>query len=285
MGDPVRVVTDSTAALPAGLAERLGVLVVPLQVELGGRSGLEGVDIAPRDVAGALGRHEVVSTSQPGPAAFAAAFAELAAQGATDVVAVHLSSRLSGTCDAARMAARAAAQEGLRVEIVDSRSATMGLGFAVLAAVRAVERGASSLEVAAAAREAVQQIDTFYCLDTLEHARRGGRVRATQALVGAALGVKPILQVVDGAIEPLERVRTAGRALQRLEDLAVDRAAGERVEVAVHHLAAPDRADMLASRLDDRLGSRLEEMTVTEVGAVIGAHGGPGLIGVVVHRL
>lgn len=285
MGDPVRVVTDSTAALPAGLPERLGVLVVPLQVELGGRSGLEGVDISPRDVAAALGRHEVVSTSQPGPAAFAAAFAELAAQGATDVVAVHLSSRLSGTCDAARMAARVSTQEGLRVEIVDSRSATMGLGFVVLAAVRAAERGASALEVAAAAREAVQQIDTFYCLDTLEHARRGGRVRATQALVGAALAVKPILQVVDGAIEPLERVRTAGRALQRLEDLAVDRAAGERVEVAVHHLAAADRADTLASRLDDRLASRLDEMTVTEVGAVIGAHGGPGLIGVVVHRL
>jgi len=279
----VRLVTDSTSALPAGVAARLGIEVVALQVSLGERSGVEGVDVQPRDVAAALARHERVSTSQPTPAAFAAAFARAGRDGA-DVLAVHLSGRLSGTCDAARTAA-ATVDDGLRVEVVDSRSATMGLGFVVLAAARAAAAGGSLAEVAATAREAVQQTDTFYALDTVEHVRRGGRVGAAQALVGAAFAVKPILHVVDGAIEPLERVRTASRALQRLEDLAVDRAAGERVEVAVHHLAAVERATTLASRLDDRLGGLLAELTLTEVGAVIGAHGGPGLVGVVVHRL
>jgi len=275
----VRVVTDSTAALPAGAAERLGVRVVPLGVTLGGRTGLEGVDVWPRDVATALGRHEVVSTSQPTPAALAEAFA-----GAGDVVAVLLSGRLSGTCDAARLIVRDVAA-GTKVEVVDSRSATMGLGFIVLAAARVAAGGGSLAEVAATAREAVLQTDAFFCLDTLEHARRGGRVRATQALVGAALSVKPILHLVDGALEPLERVRTSARALQRLEDLAVARSGEERVEVAVHHLAAAERANALASRLRERLATRLEDLVVTEVGAVIGAHGGPGLVGVVVHRL
>ncbi len=275
----VRVVTDSTAALPAGAAERLGVRVVPLGVTLGGRTGLEGVDVWPRDVATALGRHEVVSTSQPTPAALAEAFA-----GAGDVVVVLLSGRLSGTCDAARLIVRDVAA-GTKVEVVDSRSATMGLGFIVLAAARVAAGGGSLAEVAATAREAVLQTDVFFCLDTLEHARRGGRVRATQALVGAALSVKPILHLVDGALEPLERVRTSARALQRLEDLAVARSGEERVEVAVHHLAAAERANALASRLRERLGTRLEDLVVTEVGAVIGAHGGPGLVGVVVHRL
>lgn len=278
--DRVRVVTDSTAALPEGLPERLGLRVVPLQVRLGERSGLEGADVSPRDVAAALERREPVSTSQPSPAAFAAAFAEPG-----QVVSVHLSGRISGTVDAARAAGQAAASHGTRVEVVDSRSATMGLGFVVLAAARVARTGGSLAEVVAAAREAVQQTDTLYCLDTFEHVRRGGRVGAAQAAVGTAFAVKPILHVVDGAIVPLERVRTAGRALQRLADLAVDRAAGERVEVAVHHLAAPERAETLAGRLRERLGDRMADLRTTEVGAVIGAHGGPGLLGVVIHRL
>lgn len=279
----VRVVTDSTAGLSAAVAGANGVTVVPLRVTLGDRSGLEGVDVGPGDVAAALAAHHPVGTSQPSPEAFEQAYAG----GGGDVLSVHLSAELSGTCAGARMAAARVA--GGRVEVLDSRQASMGLGFVVLAAARAAERGATMAKVTAVAREAGLQTDGVWCLDTAEHARRGGRVGAAvgtaQALVGAALAVKQILHVVDGTLVPLEKVRTSSRALQRLEDLAVDRMGDGDAEITVHHLAAPEKADTLAAGLDRRLGGRLRELSVSEVGAVLGAHGGPGLLGVVVHRL
>ena len=122
----------------------------------------------------------------------------------------------------------------------------------------------------------------FY-VDTLEHLRRGGRIGAAAALVGTALAVKPLLHVVDGRIAPLEKVRTASKALARLEDLAVQRAADDPVDVAVHHLAAGEKAAALAERLRSRL-PQLVDLHVSEVGAVVGAHVGPGLLGVVVSR-
>lgn len=278
----VRVVTDSTAGLSAAVAGAHGITVVPLRVTLGDRSGLEGVDVGPGHVAAALAAHHPVGTSQPSPEAFEQAYA-----GDGDVLSVHLSAELSGTCAGARIAAARVA--GGRVEVLDSRQASMGLGFVVLAAARAAEGGATRAEVTAVAREAGLQTDGVWCLDTAEHARRGGRVGAAvgtaQALVGAALAVKQILYVVDGTLVPLEKVRTSSRALQRLEDLAVERMGDGDAEITVHHLAAPERADTLAAGLDRRLGGRLRELSVSEVGAVLGAHGGPGLLGVVVHRL
>lgn len=145
--------------------------------------------------------------------------------------------------DGARRVARELAGETGQgaVEVVDSRSATMGLGFVVLAAVWVASAGGAYADVLAAAHAAIGRTSVLHALDTLEHARRGGRLSAAQAVVGAALSVKPIVHLVDGTLEPLERVRTGARALQRLEDLAVARAAGGRVDVAVHHLVAEAR--------------------------------------------
>jgi DegV family protein with EDD domain len=192
---------------------------------------------------------------------------------------VHLSAELSGTVDAARLAA---AQVGEHiVTVVDSRSAAMGNGFAVLAAARSAARGEDMATVAAAARDTAAATRTLFVVDTLEHLRRGGRIGHAASMIGTALSVKPVLHVADGRVVPLEKVRTTARALVRLVQRGVEAAAGGPVMVAVHHLAAPERAERLAADLEERLPG-LRELYVSELGAAVGAHVGPGAVGLVV---
>jgi DegV family protein with EDD domain len=276
----VAVVTDSTAYLPSELTEGYGIHVVPLYVILPGRSGREGLDIGPADVARALAvRGQTVSTSRPTPGDFVAAYRLALASGAERLVSVHLSAELSGTSDAARLAASQVGEH--IVTVVDSRSAAMGCGFAVLAAARSAAAGADAAEVAEAARRTASETSTFFVVDTLEHLRRGGRIGAAAAVLGSALAVKPVLHVKDGRVVPLEKVRTAARANNRLVQRAVEVAGEGPVSVAVHHLAAEERAERLAAELRERLPA-LRELHVSELGAAIGAHVGPGAVGVVI---
>ncbi len=279
--DTVAVVTDSTAYLPAEVADREGIGVVPLHVVLGRRTGVEGLQVSPADVAAALSERRVeVSTSRPTPAEFAEAYR---ATRRSCVVSVHLSAALSGTHDAAVLAGREVASEGIEVRVVDSRSIAMGLGFAVLSAAARAREGADAEAVEQAAVEAAGRTTCLLYVDTLEHLRRGGRIGAASALLGTALAVKPLLHVVDGRIAPREKVRTASRALARMVDLAVEAAGDGPADVAVHHLAAAERAAGLASALRERVPG-LAELHVSEVGAVVGAHVGPGALAVVVSR-
>jgi DegV family protein with EDD domain len=280
MSPGVAVVTDSTATLTDVVCDKYGVSVVPLQVVLGHRVGAEGIDVTPADVAAALAAKSVVSTSRPSPHTFAETYRRLAEEGAREIVSIHLSAGLSGTLDAARVAA---ADAELPVHLVDSQSTAMGLGFPVLAAAEVVAAHASAADAVHAAEQAIQRTRVLFYVDSLDALRRGGRIGQAAALVGGALLVKPILHVDGGRIALLEKVRTTTKALDRLEDLAVVTAGAELVDVAVHHLAAPQRAQEVADRLRGRL-RRLRSVHVTEVGAVVGAHVGSGLIGVVVHR-
>jgi DegV family protein with EDD domain len=276
----VAVVTDSTAYLPPELIEGNGIHVVPLYVVLPGRSGREGVDVGPEDVARALTvRGQTVSTSRPTPGDFVAAYRQALDAGADRLVSVHLSGELSGTSDAARLAASQVGEH--LVTVVDSRSAAMGCGFAVLAAARSAAAGADADEVAATARRTAHETSTFFVVDTLEHLRRGGRIGAAAAVLGSALAVKPILHVKDGRVVPLEKVRTVARANHRLVQRAVEAAGEGPVSVAVHHLDAAERAGRLAAELRERI-PQLRELHVSELGAAIGAHVGPGAVGVVV---
>jgi len=281
MAGRVAVVTDSTAYLPAGLADRLSIRVVPLEVIVGGRAGIEGDEVTPADVASALSASKPVRTSRPTPEKIAAVYRSVLGDGASAIVSLHLSRELSGTWDSARMAAEEVDPD--RIRVVDSRSAAMGLGFPVLAAASAAADGASLEEVYGAAVGTAERTTTLFCVDTLEHLRRGGRIGAAQALLGTALSVKPILHVQEGRILPLEKVRTASKAVARLEALAVAAAGSGPVDLAVHHLAAPDRAAALTERLQARL-PRIRELYSSEVGAVVAAHVGPGVLGVVVVR-
>jgi DegV family protein with EDD domain len=276
----VAVVTDSTADLPAEACAAYGITVVPLTVVV---NGVERLDATSADVAEALAaRRGTVSTSRPTPESFASAYRQLLDDGADSVVSVHLSAALSGTYDAAVLAA---ADLGDAVCVVDGLSAGMGLGFAVMAAAEAAAAGGTAEAVREAALDAARRTDTFFYVDSLEHLRRGGRIGAASALLGTALSVKPILHVVNGVIVVREKVRTASRALARLADIAVAAAGDSDVRCAVHHLSSAQRAAGLSDALAARLGERLRERRVQETDPVVAAHVGPGFVGVVVHRL
>lgn len=278
----VAVVTDSTSYLPPGVALQLSVRVVPLHVQVGSASHLDGVSLSPAQLAVAMSDRVPVSTSAASVAELAAAYRATLEAGASSVVAVHLSRRLSATCDSALVAANELGGPDV-VRVVDSATVGMGLGFAVQAAAAAAARGASGVDVASAAVAAACRTSTYFCVDTLEHLRRGGRIGAATALLGTALAVKPLLHVVDGRIEALEKVRTASRATARLAELAAGAAGDGPVRVAVHHLAAAQRAAQLAQLLHHRLPG-LADCVTCEIGAVLGAHTGPGVLGVVLLR-
>jgi DegV family protein with EDD domain len=282
----VAVVTDSTATLRPEVAEEHGILVVPLQVVIGAHAYDDGVDpeASPEHVAAALREFLPVSTSRPSPAVVLEQYERAAAEGAEEIVSVHLSSEVSATYESAMLAAR---DSPVRVHLVDTRQIGAGPGYAALRAAEVVTDGGSGEEAAAAARSRADQVVALCYVDTLEYLRRGGRVGAAAALLGSALAVKPILEIKDGRIVPLEKVRTSVRALARLEELAVEAAGDEPVDLAVCHLASPTPATALAVSLAERLRDNLQgrEVDVTEIGAVLGAHVGPGLIGVTVAPL
>jgi DegV family protein with EDD domain len=280
------LVTDSTAYLPPDLVGDLDVRVVPLHVVVGGREHREGVDVTAAEVAAALRSFTPVSTSRPAPAAFLEAYEAAARAGSDSVVSVHISAELSSTLGGAELAA---AQASVPVTVVDSRALGMVMGHAVLAGARAAGAGADAAAVADLVRRTCEASSVVFYVDTLEYLRRGGRIGRAGALVGSALSIKPILALRDGHIVPLERVRTSSRAIARLEELAVEAAelagpGGGGVDVAVHHLDSAERADRLA----ERLAARLPQATprIVELGAVVGAHVGPGTLAVaVVPRL
>lgn len=276
----VAVVTDSSAYLPDELLEGYGIHNVPLYVVLAGRSGREGWDVSPGDVARVLSvRGQTVSTSRPTPGDFVAAYRKALDTGADRLVSIHLSAELSGTWDAARLAASQVGEHV--VSVVDTRSAAMGAGFAVLAAARSAAAGADAPTVTETARQIAAATRTFFVVDTLEHLRRGGRIGSAAAVLGSALAVKPVLHVQDGRVVPLEKVRTSTRALNRLVQRAVEAAGDGPVSVAVHHLAAEEKAERLAGEMRARL-PHLRELHVSELGAAVGAHVGPGAVGIVV---
>lgn len=276
-GPRIAVVTDSTASLSDGVAAASGIVVVPLQVVIGATSYDEH-EVTSEMVAEALRGFTPVSTSRPTPTPMGELYADLAAQGFEAIVSVHLSAEMSGTHESALLAARTAT---VPVEVVDSRQVGPATGHAALAAVDVAHSGGSLGEAAEAARDVAARCTSLLYVDTLEYLRRGGRVGAAAALIGGALAVKPLLQIADGVVAPLEKVRTAGKALARLEELAA-RAADDLTEpaITVAHLASEDRARLLADKLEGRLD--VPSVRVAEVGAVLGAHVGPGMVSVCV---
>jgi DegV family protein with EDD domain len=276
----VAIVTDSTASLPLDLVGSHSIWVVPLHVVFGGRQFSEGVDVTAAEVAAALRKFTAVSTSRPSPQAFLDVYQAAAAGGADAVVSVHISSDMSGTVESATLAA---SRSPIPVEVVDSRSLGMAMGYAVISAATAAHQGQDAKTVAAIASSRAKAATVIFYVDTLEHLRRGGRIGAASALLGSALAIKPLLALSDGHIMPIEKVRTSARALSRLEELAlkaVDSAGKAGVDIAVHHLDSQARAGDLVDRLRARVP--LTTVILVELGAVVGTHVGPGTIAVAV---
>ncbi|MCA1280433.1 DegV family protein [Saccharopolyspora sp. 7B] len=275
----VAVVTDSTAYLPAGFAQRHALRVVPLHVSVQGADSIPEHEFDSGRLTAAWDRKERVTTSGASAGEFATAYREALQSGADGVVSVHLSRRLSGTWDAARLAAREV--DPNRIRVVDSRSAAMGLGFAALGAADSARAGAGLSAVESRAALIAQRTRTLFSVQTLEHLRRGGRIGAAAAVLGTALAIKPLLHVHEGRVELLEKVRTTARAHARLLDLVARGAESGSLSVAIHHLDAPEWAERLAEQLR-RQASVALDCVVSEVGPVVGAHIGPGALGAVV---
>jgi len=272
----VAVVTDTTHYLPAALLADLGVREVSLYVGWDGalRRESEITDLGAfydelRTAA------TVPATSQPSVGDVVAVYEPLLADG-RDIVSIHLSAGLSGTMASVQQA-RAATAAPERIEVLDSETGCGGLGLAVLAAARAASDGASREEVAEAARRAREGLRMWFCVDTLEYLRRGGRVGAAQSWIGGALKIKPIL-ALEREITPIERVRTAGRAFERMTEYMEALQEAGRDAWAIQHIRAEEQAERLADRGRALFGT--EPLFVSEVGPVIGAHVGPGLLGV-----
>ena len=274
----IAVVTDSTAYLPRDFTERYGLRVVPLHVSVDGADALDEPGFGPDDLAAAFARKRQVTTSGATSEELVRAYRDALDNGADGVVSIHLSQQLSQTWDAARLAANEV--DGQRVRVVDSRSTAMGLGFAVLAAAECAGGGADLDKVESAAVDAAQRAITMFSVQTLDYLRRGGRIGTATAVLGTALAIKPLLHVRGGRIEALEKVRTTTRAMARLLEISVRSAGAGPTSIAVHHLAAPERAQQLAEQIHRRVPD-CEDCVVSEVGAVIGAHIGPGAVGVV----
>lgn len=279
----VAVVTDSSCSLPAGWAasERISALVrvVSMPVMIGDQIYGEGTDKMIGALALALAQGQDVRTSRPAPGQFEAVYAELAAAGYAAVVSIHLSGKLSGTVDSARLAARSA---GIPVRVVDTASVAMGLGFAVEAAAEAAAEGADAETVASAAASCAAAADILFYVPSLEQLRRGGRIGAAAGWFGTLLAVKPILAIRDGLVVPIERVRTAPKALARLEELCRAELAARtgRVRVAVHHFGNEAEAERLASAvIRERPGA---EVLLCPLPAVLAAHAGLGVLAVAI---
>ena len=276
----VRVVCDSTADLDDAFRDAHGIQVVPLQVIIDDESYRDGVDITPAELYGRMRRDGVSArTSQPTPAEFESVFREITDAGDA-VVCTTISSGLSGTYGSATQAAEALADRPIRV--IDTRSVSVGHYAAVTEAVRVGEAGADLEAVAAAVDRLLPQIRLLFTVETLEYLRRGGRIGGARALLGSMLDVKPILEMENGSIEPVGRVRTYRRAVDSCAE-AVERAAkewgGARVFIAQGDAA--EAAAQMKARLEASLPGT--EITLLVVGPVIGAHAGPGAVGVAFH--
>ena len=269
----VAVVTDTTHYLPADLVAQRGIHEVSLYVSDGDRQQREA-DISDLDAFydGLRSSASLPTTSQPSIGDFLAVYEPLAQQ-KRDIVSIHISGGISGTVEAARQAA--AQVTGATIEVIDSRMACGALGLVVLAASAAA--AADVQAVAARAREAAEATRLWFAVDTLEYLRRGGRIGTAQAWLGGALKIKPIL-TLDGEITPIERVRTSGRAFERMVEYMRSRHADGADGWVVQHIQAPDVVERLLERGRDLFGS--EPVFVSEIGPVIGAHVGPGLVGV-----
>lgn len=271
----VHIVTDSSCDLPPALADELAITVVPLTVRFGTEELVDRRDLTPAQFWSRSATSATLpETSAPSPGAFESAFRDAAAAGAVGVLCVNLSTRLSATAQSARTAAKAVAPD-IDVRVVDSRSVSLGLGLMVLAAARRAAEGAGLDELVSEMESIIGRTKVIGALDTLENLKKGGRIGGAQALLGSVLSIKPIIEVLDGAVEPGPKQRTRTRAMRYL----VERVAAEPAidALAVLHGAAPD-VDQLVAMIEPHFPR--ERIVIGDLGAVVGSHTGPRTIGV-----
>jgi len=270
------IITDSTAYIPADLVAKYQLEVVPQIVIWDGQEMRDGVDIMPAEFYARLKTSKTMpTTSQATIASFQTLFEPLVARG-VPILAILLSPHLSGTIQSAEQAKKDF--PGARIEIVNSESVAMALGYQVLAAARAAEAGASFDEVLAVAQRVKAQTGVVFLVDTLEFLHRGGRIGGAARLMGSALNLKPLLEVRDGRVDALEKVRTRAKARERLLEVVEQRVKGKKnLRLAALHASAEEDAQSLLAEAGERMHPI--ERHLTAVSPAVGTHAGPGTVG------
>ena len=270
----VTIVTDSAGDIPLDIAADLGIVVVPLSIRFGDQEYTDCVDLTPSDFwAKCASSSTLPETAAPSPGSFAKAFEAARAAGAAGVVCLTLSAELSGTYQSAVTAAESF--EGFDVAVVDTRAVTMAEGLLTILAAEVARDGAAVADIVTLITESIERVGVVGALDTLEHLKKGGRVGGAQALLGSMLSIKPLLELKDGRVSEAGRQRTRAKALSHLAKVVTE--AGPYARLAVAHGSAPDVENLLAQLDGIECDSPL---IVTEIGSVVGTHGGPGIIGI-----
>ncbi len=282
----IAFVTDSTAGIPEDLVKQHDITVVPLQVIFGTEAYRDGVDLTQEEFFRLLKAAKTLpTTSQPAVADFEEAYKRLLDDpDVTGIISVHISSKLSGTYSTAVQAAeRVGKGSDKEIAVIDTLSAFMGEGLMVVNGVRAAEEGKSQEQVVDLIESMVPKVRVLLLLDTLEYLQKGGRIGGAQAFVGGLMNIKPILQLKDGALEPLERMRTRRKAMERLVEIGADAMGGEPCQVCVGQAEAEEDAQTLSRMMKEKMN--VAEEFVSQLSPVICKHTGPGVLGFVYYPL
>lgn len=276
----VGIVTDSSNGIPPEVIDEYGITVVPIQVQFGAESFKEGVDL-PCDKFYRLIEEPVLpTTSQPAPGDFVNAYRSLVGQ-CDEILSIHLSSKASGTCQSARLAAEMI--EGVKITIVDTQTASMGTGLLTIAAAEAAKEGKSSDEIIDLMHRGADGTHVFVALPTLKYLRRSGRVPQVQAWVASLLSINPILTTHDGVVEAVERVRTFRGSVRRMIELAAETCGGRAKRVVLMHANAIEDAQGLLDEVQSRIS--FERIYFSEMGGSMAVHGGAGMLGIALSQV
>ena len=275
----IAIVTDSSVNVPAGVREECGMHVVPLNTIFNGEVFRDGIDITPTRFYELLrAASELPTTSQPSTGDFVEVYSRLS-QEADAIVSIHLSELLSGTIKSA-LSARELVND-IPIEIIDSRSVSLGLGFVVTAAARAIQEGRSLPEVVEAIQQLIPKTNIIFVVDTLKYLHMGGRIGGASAMLGSALKIKPLLHIHEGEVSPLERVRSKSRATERMLEIMAERLQAEDgdgvLRAAVVHADREDEALELLEQVLSRF--QPAESYLTDLTPAVGTHVGPGTLG------
>lgn len=270
----IAIVTDSAASVPPELAKEVELEIVPVGIQIDNQFHREGLDITPEEFYAQLEKKDNITTSQPSPGDFLEIYNRLVDK-AKEIISIHITSRQSGTVQVAELLKE---HIPIPITVVDSESASMGQGFAALAAARAALRGKSREEILEIIERVKRKTTVFVAVPTLKYLARSGKVSRVQAMVASLLTIKPILGVRDGLVQAVDKKRSYGQALQRMIALVEERFPTEKLTIAVLHSNAPEKAEEFKQKVEERL--RCAQVFIAEMGASLAVHGGQGMLGI-----
>lgn len=281
--EKVQIIADSAADIPPSLVEELDIQIIPMRVQLEGKSYIPGVDLSTEEFYRLLRESKTLpTTSQPSPTEIQQAYETAIQNGATHILAIHLSSAMSGTYQSALLAKSMMEDSGVEIVIHDSRSASYGIGIMVVAAARAAKEGRSFEECLQIVEHFTEKQEIFVLVDTLEYLQKGGRIGKASALVGSLLNIKPILGINrEGEIYPRDKVRGRNKAKQKIFQLMQDEVPPGPISVAILHSESPKEAEAWLEAIKEFPGYEIKDAIITEIGPVIGTHVGSGTLAAV----